>query len=276
MNKWKNYIIGFVVAVVVILAALWGPEWIADRWDAKLLNSIKTEEAESAEGYRYRMSSNQKLYLLGRCLSSQQLPESELRSLTRVDNDTERYGEMTGSYAFVENRQQPAEGQIQKETVFEACNREIGVLKERGSLPQNVREVSEDSYEAVICSAIDVLEPRNNLSVWKISLSTDVQNADKSNRFLDNYMDADTGKIYEFYVRTGQEWEDIDPEAMITEYAEYLELTGLQNYEDPNPLLETTPYFEKFTFPGEEDGSSMTVTIGYYEGIRELFVKVGK
>lgn len=276
MNKWKNYIIGFVVAVVVILAALWGPEWIADRWDAKLLNSIKTEEAESAEGYRYRMSSNQKLYLLGRCLSSQQLPESELRSLTRVDNDTERYGEMTGSYAFVENRQQPAEGQIQKETVFEACNREIGVLKERGSLPQNVREVSEDSYEAVICSAIDVLEPRNNLSVWKISLSTDVQNADKSNRFLDIYMDADTGKIYEFYVRTGQEWEDIDPEAMITEYAEYLELTGLQNYEDPNPLLETTPYFEKFTFPGEEDGSSMTVTIGYYEGIRELFVKVGK
>ena len=276
MNKWKNYIIGFAVAVVVILAALWGPEWIADRWDAKLLNSIKTEEAESAEGYRYRMSSNQKLYLLGRCLSSQQLPESELRSLTRVDNDTERYGEMTGSYAFVENRQQPAEGQIQKETVFEACNREIGVLKERGSLPQNVREVSEDSYEAVICSAIDVLEPRNNLSGWKISLSTDVQNADKSNRFLDIYMDADTGKIYEFYVRTGQEWEDIDPEAMITEYADYLELTGLQNYEDPNPLLETTPYFEKFTFPGEEDGSSMTVTIGYYEGIRELFVKVGK
>lgn len=276
MNKWKNYIIGFAVAVVVILAALWGPEWIADRWDAKLLNSIKTEETESAEGYRYRMSSNQKLYLLGRCLSSQQLPESELRSLTRVDNDTERYGEMTGSYAFVENRQQPAEGQIQKETVFEACNREIGVLKERGSLPQNVREVSEDSYEAVICSAIDVLEPRNNLSVWKISLSTDVQNADKSNRFLDIYMDADTGKIYEFYVRTGQEWEDIDPEAMIKEYADYLELTGLQNYEDPNPLLETTPYFEKFTFPGEEDGSSMTVTIGYYEGIRELFVKVGK
>lgn len=276
MNKWKNYIIGFAVAVVVILAALWGPEWIADRWDAKLLNSIKTEETESAEGYRYRMSSNQKLYLLGRCLSSQQLPESELRSLTRVDNDTERYGERTGSYAFVENRQQPAEGQIQKETVFEACNREIGVLKERGSLPQNVREVSEDSYEAVICSAIDVLEPRNNLSVWKISLSTDVQNADKSNRFLDIYMDADTGKIYEFYVRTGQEWEDIDPEAMITEYADYLELTGLQNYEDPNPLLETTPYFEKFTFPGEEDGSSMTVTIGYYEGIRELFVKVGK
>ena len=275
MNNRKNYLIGFVVAIVVILAALWGPEWIADRRDERILNSITTEAVEGAEGYRYRMSSNQKLYLLGRCLSSQALPESELRSLTRVDNETGNYGEMTGTYAFVENRQQPAEGQIPEETVFEVCNREIGVLKERGILPQKVKEVSEDSYEAVICSAIDVLEPRNNLSVWKISLSTDVQNADKSNRFLDIYMDADTGKIYEFYVRTGQEWENIDPEEMVAQYADYLELTGLENYEDPNPLLETTPYFEKFTFPGEEDGST-TVTIGYYEGIRELFLKVGK
>lgn len=278
MNKWKNYLLGFAAAVLAILAALWGLEWIAGRWDERLLNSITTEAVESAEGYRYQMSSNQKLYLLGRCLSSQLQPESELRSLTRVDNEnveTGTYGEMTGTYAFVENRQQPGEGQIQEEAVYEACNRELKTLKEKGILPQGVREVSEDSYEAVICSAIDVLEPRNNLSVWKISLSTDVKNADKSNRVLDIYMDADTGKIYEFYVRTGQEWEEIDPEKLIAQYAAYLELTGLEKYEDPNPLLETTPYFEKFTFPGEEDGST-TVTVGYYEGIRELFVKVGK
>lgn len=59
-------------------------------------------------------------------------------------------------------------------------------------------------------------------------MSTDVRNADKSNRFLDIYLDADTGKIYEFYVRTGQQWDDIDTDAMIDRYAEYLELTGLE------------------------------------------------
>ena len=275
MNRWKSCSLGFAVAVVVILAALWGPEWIAAKSDERLLNSITTEAVEGAEGYRYRMSDNQKLYLLGRCLSSQTLPESELRFLTRVDNEAGNYGEMTGTYAFVENRQQPGEGQIQEEAVYEACNREIQTLKEQGILPDEVKEVSEDSYEAVICSAIDVLEPRNNLSVWKISLSTDVRNADKSNRFLDIYLDADTGKIYEFYVRTGQQWEDIDTDAMIDRYAEYLDLTGLEKYEDQNPLLETTPYFAKYTFPGEEEGST-TVTIGYYEGIRELFLKVGR
>ena len=275
MNRWKSCSLGFTVAVVVILAALWGPEWIAARRDERLLNSITTEAVEGAEGYRYRMSDNQKLYLLGRCLSSQTLPESELRFLTRVDNEAGNYGEMTGTYAFVENRQQPGEGQIQEEAVYEACNREIQILKEQGILPGEVKEVSEDSYEAVICSAIDVLEPRNNLSVWKISMSTDVRNADKSNRFLDIYLDADTGKIYEFYVRTGQQWDDIDTDAMIDRYAEYLELTGLEKNEDQNPLLETTPYFAKYTFPGEEEGST-TVTIGYYEGIRELFLKVGR
>lgn len=274
MNRWKSCSLGIAVAVAVILAALWGPEWIAARRDEKLLNSITTEAVEGAEGYRYRMSDNQKLYLLGRCLSSQTLPESELRFLTRVDSEAGNYGEMTGTYAFVENRQQPGEGQIQEEAVYEACNREIQTLKEQGILPGEVKEVSEDSYEAVICSAIDVLEPRNNLSVWKLSLSTDVRNADKSNRFLDIYLDADTGKIYEFYVRTGQQWDDIDTDAMIDRYAEYLELTGLEKYEDPNPLLETTPYFAKYTFPGEE--GSTTVTIGYYEGIRELFLKVGR
>ena len=274
MNRWKSCSLGFAVSVVVILAALWGPEWIAAKSDERLLNSITTEAVEGAEGYRYRMSDNQKLYLLGRCLSSQTLPESELRFLTRVDSEAGNYGEMTGTYAFVENRQQPGEGQIQEEAVYEACNREIQTLKEQGILPGEVKEVSEDSYEAVICSAIDVLEPRNNLSVWKLSLSTDVRNADKSNRFLDIYLDADTGKIYEFYVRTGQQWDDIDTDAMIDRYAEYLELTGLEKYEDPNPLLETTPYFAKYTFPGEE--GSTTVTIGYYEGIRELFLKVGR
>ena len=275
MNRWKSCSLGIAVAVAVILAALWGPEWIAARRDEKLLNSITTEAVEGAEGYRYRMSDNQKLYLLGRCLSSQTLPESELRFLTRVDNEAGNYGEMTGTYAFVENRQQPGEGQIQEEAVYEACNREIQILKEQGILPGEVKEVSEDSYEAVICSAIDVLEPRNNLSVWKISMSTDVRNADKSNRFLDIYLDADTGKIYEFYVRTGQQWDDIDTDAMIDRYAEYLELTGLEKNEDQNSLLETTPYFAKYTFPGEEEGST-TVTIGYYEGIRELFLKVGR
>ncbi len=70
------------------------------------------------------------------------MPESELRFLTRVDSEAGNYGRMTETYAFVENRQQPGEGQIQEEAEYQACNREIQILKEQGILPDEVKEVA--------------------------------------------------------------------------------------------------------------------------------------
>ncbi|MFR5011785.1 MAG: hypothetical protein ACLTDI_12940 [Acutalibacteraceae bacterium] len=43
-------------------------------------------------------------------------------------------------------------------------------LKTLGILPESVRPVEKDEYDAVLYSAIDVLEPRNNVAVWKLSL----------------------------------------------------------------------------------------------------------
>ena len=37
MNRWKSCSLGFAVSVVVILAALWGPEWIAAKSDETVL-----------------------------------------------------------------------------------------------------------------------------------------------------------------------------------------------------------------------------------------------
>ena len=42
-----------------------------------------------------------------------------------------------------------------------------------------------------------------------------------------------------------------------------------------NPLEETTPYFIKYSFPGNGEESTV-VTIGFYEGINELFLKVAR
>ena len=40
-------------------------KWIAAKSDERLLNSITTEAVEGAEGYRYRMSSNQETISFG-------------------------------------------------------------------------------------------------------------------------------------------------------------------------------------------------------------------
>lgn len=260
--------------IFILLVSIFGPEQISRYNDRGSLNQITVEETgpESA-GYRYTMNSNEKLYLLSECLNHQVLPESELSAMTRISSSEMDYQELMGTYAFVVNRQGPSGKEITDEEIYEICNREIKTLKSCGVLPEAVREVNASSYLAVLYSAIDVLEPQNNMSVWKVSLSTSQQNADKTNRLIDAYIDAGTGKIYGFYVRTENTWSELDPEQMMEDWESYLGLTGREDYESVNPLLETTPNYRKYRFPGMDDQSTV-VTIGFYDGINELFIKL--
>lgn len=263
-----------VLTVLVLLASVLGPEQLARYKDRGTLNQIVVEETGGAsEGYRYTLNSNEKLNLLSECLSHQVQPESELSAMTRMPAPDMDYDSLIGSYAFVVNRQGPSGKEITGDEIYDVCNREIGILKERGVLPDDVKEVAASSYSAVLYSAIDVLEPQNNMSVWKVSLSTSHQNADKANRLIDACIDAESGRIYEFYVRTESTWTELEPERMIGEWSSYMGLTGWEDYDPENPLLETTPDYRKYRFAGG-DGRSTIVTIGFYEGINELFIKI--
>lgn len=264
------------MTALILLMAVLGPEHIARYKDRGILNEITREETEGMnQGYRYTLSSNEKLYLLSECLSRQVLPESELSAVTRAesDNSTQGYEGLMGSYAFVTNRQGPSEKEIADEEIFAICNQELAALKELGVLSESVKEVEPSSYSAVLYSAIDVLEPRNNMAVWRVSLSTSQQNADKANRLIDVYIDADSGKIYSFYARTGSLWSQMEPEQIMDAWGGYLGLTGREVYDSENPLMETTPDFVKYRFPGMEERSTI-VTLGFYEGINEVFIKL--
>lgn len=267
----------FAIAAVLIMAlAVWGPEALARYQDRTILNQISVETMETgSEGYRYSLSSNEKLYIVSKCLNNQILPESELSSMTRQTSGDMDYEELTGAYAFVVNHKGPSEREITDDQIFETCNAGLESLKELDILPASVKSIEASSYTAALYSAIDVLEPRNNVSVWKVSLATRRQNADKSNRLIEAYIDADTGKIYEFYARTKLSWEEIDPDELILKWAGYMGLSEPETYETANPLTETTPYFKKYRFAGMEEGSTV-VTIGFYEGISEVFLKVSK
>ena len=149
----------------------------------------------------------------------------------------------------------------------------LEMLKALGILPDEVREVNAASYDATLYSAIDVLEPRNNVAVWKMELSNSQRNADKANRLIDACIDADDGKIYEFYARTSLVWGEIDTDAVVETWRTYMGLSAPTAYESDNPLLEATPYFKKYVFSGMGEGRTI-VTVGYYEGINELFLKI--
>lgn len=264
-----------ILLAVVVLFSILGPEQIARYKDRSLLNEITVEEAEGySEGYRYTMNSNEKLYLLSECLSRQVLPKSEQSAATKASASSGvDYEDFEGTYAFVMNRQGPSEKEITDAQVYEICNREIEELKKLGVLPEGVKEVESSAYSAVLYSAIDVLEPQNNMPVWRVSLSTNQQNTDKRNRMIDLYLDAQTGKVYSFYVRVEKTWEELEIEEILEEWEGYLGLVGREAYEGDNPLMETTPNYQKYWFPGMEDGKTV-VTIGFYEGINEFFLKV--
>lgn len=130
--------------------------------------------------------------------------------------------QIAGSYALIVNHRGPCEKQITKEKIFDSCNQELACLVDRSILPEAVGQISEDAYLAVLYSAGDVLEPRNNVAVWKLGFSDEQKNVSRQNK-----------------------------------------------------LMEVTPYFKKYMVFGTKEEQTV-VTIGYYEGINELFLKVSK
>lgn len=276
MKPWVKYSIVAVGVVLLLVLAIWGPEKLSNYRDQYSMNKVEKEELESTgEGYRYELTNNEKLYILSMCLKHQELPETLQSKNNRLANDNTIYEELAGSYAFIVNKNGPTDKEIKEADIYEVCNREIKRLKELDVLPDSIKEIEKTAYEVQLYSAIDVMDPRNNMPVWKVSLYTSQQNADKSNRLLDAYVDAQTGKMYEFYVRIEDSWEELAPEKVVKSWSEYLELEGMTRDTADNPLLETTPYFERFCFPGMENGQTK-VTIGFYEGINELFLKISE
>lgn len=274
-KKWEKLSLLLIsLAAVIVGLAVWGPEALAKYRDKGLLNQIQAQEANAGtEGYRYSLGSNEKVYILSKCLNNQILPESDQNAMTRNDLD---YENLTGIYAFVANKKDASGQDVEESAGIGLANQGLRELKERGILPEGVQELAEGSYSAVLYSAIDVPDPQNNVLVWKISLGTSLQNANKEYRLLDAYVDADTGKIYEFYARTGiPSWEAVDADGMVAAWAAYMELGEPQEYENTNPLSENTPYFRKYTFSGMEK-EDVVATVGYYEGINELYLKISK
>ncbi len=271
-NRWNLALL--VLTAVAVIVSVWGPETVAVYKDRGILNAIRTKEEETGGvGYRYQLSRSEKLYILSQCLNSQSVPGTEQSSQAR---ETEvNYQELTGTYAFVVNHNGPSGQEITDAEIYEAAGRELAALKELGILPDTIRDVQPASYEATLYSAIDVPEPRNNVAVWKLSLTGSLQNANKENRVIDAYIDADDGKIYEFYVRSGLQWEDIDPDGLVEKWSAYMGLPAPEAYENDNPLLETTPYYRKYVISGTGEDRTI-VTVGFYDGINELFLKISK
>lgn len=280
MKKIAVNLFFLLFAGAIMLLSIGGPELFARYRDKATLEAIHTMPAGAdSEGYRYTLSPGEKLHILSESLSGQVLPESEQYAMTREgrnqSDESTGYEDFNGTYAFIVNHRGPSGTELTDSQIYKTCNQGMDTLKELGILPDTVEDVDSGFYNAVLYSAIDVLEPRNNVAVWKLELLSTQKNARKDNRLIDAYIDADDGKIYEFYARTSLEWKDVDPDAVIEQWSAYMGLDQPVPYEVDNPLVEATPFFNKYEFSGTGNDKTI-VTVGFYEGINELFLKISR
>ena len=264
------YIIGGTIVALVIIVTILGPELVSRRYDNLLLKNITLEE-KNAEvmGYKYVMSADEKLYVLANALNNRLLPQSDYFAAIRWQDSISNT--QTQSYAFQPVFRDSEYNSVTQRNALNSLKTELDLLSENGVIPALDFNSDTDDYEATLFSAIDILEPKNYVSVWQIvGYGGTVRDG-----LMDCIMDAQTNKLYSFSIRTEKSWEQYDADKVIRLWAEYLGTSVPETYVQGSPLVEDATHYQKYAINGME-GDQTIVTVGYYEGVQEFFIKIMK
>lgn len=262
------YVIAVLIVCGIVTAIVLVPEAISRQYDSNLLGGINLEEKDiEVAGYKYNLGSEEKLYILANALNNRIIPQSDYFAAIRWQDSISNI--QTQSYAF-----QPVfrESEYNSETSAAALNalkEELDLLREKGIVPELAFNPNTAVYEVSLFSAIDILEPKKNLPVWQINSSETIIREG----LVDCMMDAQTHKLYSLSFRAEKTWDQYNAAELIRLWAEYLGTSVPEPYLPDNPLIEDTIYYQKYAIKGME-GDSTIVTVGYYEGIQEFFIRI--
>lgn len=274
MKKMTSYIFVGILVCIVIYAAIWGPSALSGIRDSEILNNIELEAKDTyIEGYRYILSMDQKLYILSNALNNRILPQSDYFASVKPKENLANV--KTQSYAFLSNYRDEENNTGSKEKALETLENELDTLFENGIIPYFNLQPNPQDYEIGLYTAIDVLEPQKSVSVWQIDLNSNTQISSLGSGLMSCYLDSETGKIYSLAIRTDKGWNDYKPDEIVKSWSEYLGSSSPSAYLSDNILLENTPYYKKYYIEGIEDEKTI-VTIGFFEGINEFFIKISK
>lgn len=260
------YILTGAVICGAVAAAVFAPEQISRSFDKGVIDAIVLEEKDSIEGYQYALSPDERLYVLSNALKNRILPQSEYFAAAR---DIGLSDLRIQSYAFQTVYKESEYNERTRADAINAMEKEYAAYVGLGLFPALEFDLSAGSFDAALYMAIDVLEPKKNVSVWQI----------KDNRVLireglvECVMDAQTKKFYTLSLRSSLLWDEYAPDEAILAWAERLGLSSPTPYEESSALLEDAAYYNKYTVSGM-DGEGTIVTLGFYTGINEFFIRI--
>ena len=269
-NRKLTYTTSGILVCVIIVVTILIPELISRFYDNSILENIILEEKnDDFGGYKYNLSADEKLYVLANALNNRVLPQSDyfaaIRWQERISNT------QTQSYAFQPVFRDSENNRETQEAALNALKEELDMLTEKGIFPALDYSPDASLYEAALFSAIDILEPKRNVTVWQINYSGGIIRKG----LVDCVMDAQTNKLYSFSIRDIKTWEQYQPDEAIKLWADYLGISAPEPYMPVSLLAEDATYYQKYSVSGME-GDITIVTIGYYEGVQEFFIKITK
>ena len=264
------YIVFIFIILIISAAAIFGPGILSRNFDNHIIERIVIEEKDIAlPGYVYNLSADEKLYVLSNALNNRILPQSDyyaaIRRLDSISNT------QTQSYAFQPVYKESEYNEETRNNALLAVGQELSALFEAGILPEINYEPDADAYSADLFTAIDILEPKKNVTVWQINNNGIIIREG----LLDCVMDAHTNTISSISIRAAKSWEEYDVDTIIQRWAQYAGTSAPEPYDAGNPLAIDATYYQRYII-GSADNEKTIVTVGFYEGINEFFIKISK
>ena len=281
MIKFLKYATALLLVTAVIALSILMPAKLARYYDNSMLGVVyKESTAISPESFQYSsLSERERLYIVSMALGNRNILQSDYvasirEKATRSDRD-----DTVMTFAYIENTRGPSTDELDAIQATEACKTELTeIIRACPDLKENidVTELNLNPCSEQLYSAVYMLDPQKNVPVWQIEYSSAIPPTVNDNlpfALMEAYVDAETGKLYGFAFRLNQaDAENFEPDALAKAWLDRLGITSFEDITDDNPFTEDASLYNKFATDGM-DSAKTVFTVGFYEGVNEVFVK---
>ena len=264
-----KYSAAVTLAALIILISVFIPEKWSDLSNNTILDTVKTEDAdESPESLHYSLTTPERLYIVSMALNNRNILQSDYAASLREKAIRTNGDDSAASFAYVKNGRGPAQGEIDAGEAMLSCNRELSAIVEE--ILGITGYSANNPCRQTLFSAVDMLDPQKNVSVWQIEYDSTLPPAGSDFSLMEAYVDAETGKVYSFAFRMNHSM-DFNADKLAKAWLGRLSITDMGDLTENTPLTDAGKQYKRYATDGMDQKKTVFFA-GYYAGINEVFV----
>jgi len=268
--SFLKYTASAAPVAAVIMLSIFMPAKLSQFYNSSILDTVQTEAEDiSPESFRYSLTAPERLYIISMALNNRNILESDYAASLREKAIRTNGDDSAASFAYVENGRGPAQGEMDAQNAMNCCVSELsGIVRDAFGIDGFTVN---NPCRQTLYSAVDMLDPQKNVSVWQIDYAGAIPPAGSPFSLMEAYVDAETGKIYSFAFRMDQA-PGFDAGKLAKAWLGRLNITGYGDITENNPAPETSEQYKRFATDGLDQKKTI-FTAGFYKGINEVFVE---